>query len=75
MLVPLVVKPTLIMSVSLFLAVATVAAAAAQQGGHPAAQHVGIWHTPPYNCPTSMVSDCPLLGNGDMGVSVNLKHK
>ena len=39
-------------------------------GAHPAEQHVGVWHTPPYRCPTSMVSDCPLLGNGDMGIGI-----
>ena len=37
---------------------------------HPATRHVGIWETPPYRCPTSLVSDCPLLGNGDMGVGL-----
>ena len=37
---------------------------------HPAAQHVGVWETPPYRCPTSLVSDCPLLGNGDMGIGL-----
>ena len=37
---------------------------------HPAARHVGVWETPPYRCPTSMVNDCPLLGNGDMGVGL-----
>ena len=37
---------------------------------HPAAKHVGEWHTPPHACPSSMVSDCPLLGNGDMGVGL-----
>jgi hypothetical protein len=47
--------------------VATVVGARA---GHPASKYVGTWHTPPYRCPTSMVSDCPLLGNGDMGVGL-----
>eukprot|EP00040_Diaphanoeca_grandis_P025186 m.139259 g.139259 ORF g.139259 m.139259 type:complete len:1142 (-) comp30045_c0_seq6:246-3671(-) len=37
---------------------------------HPAEQHVGTWDTPPYSCPTTLVSDCPLLGNGDLGAGL-----
>ena len=32
--------------------------------------HVGRWTTPPKRCPSSMVTDGPLLANGDAGAAV-----
>ena len=36
----------------------------------PVSRHIGHWSSPPQHCPTSMVSDGPLLGNGDMGAAL-----
>lgn len=36
-------------------------------GENPAGRHIGEWTTPPKRCPSSMVTDGPLLGNGDAG--------
>ena len=37
---------------------------------HPAARHVGRWSVPPKRCPSSLVTDVPLLGNGDAGAAM-----
>eukprot|EP00041_Stephanoeca_diplocostata_P026806 m.729241 g.729241 ORF g.729241 m.729241 type:complete len:1225 (+) comp23048_c0_seq4:158-3832(+) len=36
----------------------------------PVRRHIGKWTAPPQRCPSSMVTDGPLLGNGDMGCAV-----
>jgi hypothetical protein len=33
-------------------------------------RHIGRWNSPPRKCPSSMVTDGPLLGNGDMGAAI-----
>eukprot|EP00729_Bicosta_minor_P008806 gene8806-28885_t len=37
---------------------------------HPVSRHVGLWTKPPERCPSSMVTDGPILGNGDLGAAV-----
>ena len=34
---------------------------------HPVRRHVGTWTENPKRCPSSMVTDAPLLGNGELG--------
>ena len=34
---------------------------------HPVQRHIGRWDAPPAKAPSTMVTDGPLLGNGDMG--------
>ena len=36
----------------------------------PVDRHVGRWSQPPARCPSSMVTDGPLLGNGDVGAAL-----
>ncbi len=48
-----------------FGAVATAAAA-----GHPAERHVGHWSANPRDCPSQMVTDAPIIGNGELGATV-----
>eukprot|EP00051_Salpingoeca_urceolata_P007782 m.100454 g.100454 ORF g.100454 m.100454 type:complete len:1120 (-) comp15400_c0_seq2:5-3364(-) len=36
----------------------------------PVDHHVGVWSNPPNHCPSRMVTDAPLLGNGDMGAAL-----
>ena len=44
--------------------------AAVSSPGSRAGLHVGRWTTPPKRCPSSMVTDGPLLANGDAGAAV-----
>ena len=48
----------------------TAMAAAEPMIGGPVSRHVGHWNAPPKHCPSSMVTDAPLLGNGDVGAAV-----
>ena len=56
------------MALSIFGAVATAARAA--DGLHPAERHVGRWSANPQNCPSQMVTDAPIIGNGELGAAV-----
>ena len=47
-----------------------IAVAFAVSDTHPVSRHVGRWTVPPRHCPSSMVTDAPILGNGDMGAVV-----
>eukprot|EP00038_Savillea_parva_P031017 m.82296 g.82296 ORF g.82296 m.82296 type:complete len:1149 (+) comp9456_c0_seq1:212-3658(+) len=38
--------------------------------GRPVDRHVGTWSSAPKKCPSDMVTDGPLLGNGDLGAAV-----
>lgn len=42
----------------------------AVETGRPVQRHIGRWESPPRKCPSSMVTDGPLLGNGDMGAAI-----
>lgn len=37
---------------------------------HPVSRHIGRWDQPPRKCPSSMVTDAPIMANGDMGAAV-----
>lgn len=37
---------------------------------HPVSRHVGRWGSPPRKCPSEMVTDAPIMANGDMGAAV-----
>ena len=38
---------------------------------HPAQRHVGHWSANPSKCPSSMVTDAPIIGNGELGAAVS----
>ena len=45
-------------------------AAAAPGHPHPVSRHIGRWTEPPRKCPSTMVTDAPIMANGDMGAAV-----
>ena len=37
---------------------------------HPVSRHIGRWTEAPRKCPSTMVTDAPIMANGDMGAAV-----
>ena len=48
----------------------TAAAAAAFAGEHPAQRCVGRWSANPARCPSPMVTDAPIIANGELGAAL-----
>jgi hypothetical protein len=42
----------------------------ASGSGLPVSRHIGKWDSAPKKCPSNMVTDGPLLGNGDLGTAL-----
>ncbi len=32
-------------------------------------RHKGVWTAPPVHCPSNVIIDCPVAGNGNVGVA------